>query len=531
MLLDRLPPGGTPVATSGVAMEPLLQFCLKHGSAGDGASGSATVKEEPGEAGAAALAEAAKGEAPPVAVKLESGDADIAAAADAALKCVVPAASAGASAAAAPAPAPGGADFALQSRFSEVLKHCFSWRPDLKPVIQECIAWRKGSDGNPKPCAPWNSVCPSDLRLLATQLQKVSWFKGMGEGGFVAALDRENAVLRLYKAMSRFKKAKKQPFEAQPVLGKARQHEAKEYERSSKMQSRDTSADDARMSSKRRQFYTQMIRKSIGIMDKASQETQPPEPDSANPLQRQMSGRTTSETQKYWELLDIMRPYKNFTLKYVNGPLRKWKEESEHGLLTELDPVKRTRYEKHVQISTAIGKMFRRLQLLCDDDPKDFKVPPNLQQLLKINETLKTVIDRCSASGLHHIQKPPDVHHLGRPEPPKPKPRPRPRPKPKPRNLEPRDPAILAKRPQLSYDPSQLTWNRQNMFTKKDSRNLEQKYCYCGEHKPNEPTVMCAECNHWFHISCCDQVCCRSPPAAAAPAPAPARARAPAAVL
>ena len=43
------------------------------------------------------------------------------------------------------------------------------------------------------------------------------------------------------------------------------------------------------------------------------------------------------------------------------------------------------------------------------------------------------------------------------------------------------------------------------MFTKKDSRNLEQKYCYCGEHKPNEPTVMCAECNHWFHISCCDQ--------------------------
>ena len=87
----------------------------------------------------------------------------------------------------------------------------------------------------------------------------------------------------------------------------------------------------------------------------------------------------------------------------------------------------------------------------------------------------------------------------------------RPRPKPKPRNLEPRDPAILAKRPQLSYDPSQLTWNRQNMFTKKDSRNLEQKYCYCGEHKPNEPTVMCAECNHWFHISCCDQVRCLRP--------------------
>ena len=31
-----------------------------------------------------------------------------------------------------------------------MLKHCFSWRPDLKPVIQECIAWRKGSDGNPE---------------------------------------------------------------------------------------------------------------------------------------------------------------------------------------------------------------------------------------------------------------------------------------------------------------------------------------------------------------------------------------------
>lgn len=27
-----------------------------------------------------------------------------------------------------------------------------------------------------------------------------------------------------------------------------------------------------------------------------------------------------------------MRPYKSFALKYINGPLRKWRQESEAGL-------------------------------------------------------------------------------------------------------------------------------------------------------------------------------------------------------
>ena len=114
------------------------------------------------------------------------------------------------------------------------------------------------------------------------------------------------------------------------------------------------------------------------------------------PSWKQIYAQGKLDLRKYWELLDIMRPYKNFTVKYVNGPVRRWKEKSENELLTELDPVKRTRLETHVKISVVIGKMFRRLQRLCEDDPKDFKVPPNLQHLLKINETLIIVVKRCS---------------------------------------------------------------------------------------------------------------------------------------
>ena len=54
--------------------------------------------------------------------------------------------------------------------------------------------------------------------------------------------------------------------------------------------------------------------------------------------------------------------------------------------------MKRTGLEKRVKISAVISKMFRRLQLLCEDDPKE---PPNLQLLLKINETLTIVIKRA----------------------------------------------------------------------------------------------------------------------------------------
>jgi hypothetical protein len=69
-----------------------------------------------------------------------------------------------------------------------------------------------------------------------------------------------------------------------------------------------------------------------------------------------------------------------------------------------------------------------------------------------------------------------------------------------------RDPAIMAARPTLDtgYDPDELTWYRTNLFTKKRSRNLENIYCYCAQHLPDEPCVQCFTCGNWFHIKCCD---------------------------
>eukprot|EP01046_Picozoa_sp_COSAG06_P041316 COSAG06_NODE_5113_length_3712_cov_1.732079_3_plen_391_part_00 len=54
-----------------------------------------------------------------------------------------------------------------------------------------------------------------------------------------------------------------------------------------------------------------------------------------------------------------------------------------------------------------------------------------------------------------------------------------------------RDPAIMATRPTLkgNYDPDKLTWCRTNLFTKRRSRNVENIYCYCAEHMPDEPCV------------------------------------------
>ena len=42
--------------------------------------------------------------------------------------------------------------------------------------------------------------------------------------------------------------------------------------------------------------------------------------------------------------------------RYINGPLKKWRHESEAGLQREADPAQRKRYEKHIAISNAIGK-------------------------------------------------------------------------------------------------------------------------------------------------------------------------------
>jgi hypothetical protein len=71
-----------------------------------------------------------------------------------------------------------------------------------------------------------------------------------------------------------------------------------------------------------------------------------------------------------------MRPYKNFVLKYVEGPLNEWKHESEAALAVPgVEPPQRQQYEKHLEISKAITKMFLRLYHLCDDTPEKFKYP------------------------------------------------------------------------------------------------------------------------------------------------------------
>ena len=54
----------------------------------------------------------------------------------------------------------------------------------------------------------------------------------------------------------------------------------------------------------------------------------------------------------------------------------------------------------------------------------------------------------------------------------------------------------------------ELNWNRTNMYTKRNSRNVERSYCYCGEDKqgPEDHCVQCSACENWFHVSCTQAV-------------------------
>jgi hypothetical protein len=81
--------------------------------------------------------------------------------------------------------------------------------------------------------------------------------------------------------------------------------------------------------------------------------------------------------------------------------------------------------------------------------------------------------------------------------------------KPPPRSKkQARDPEIMANQPALPYDLASLTWESENMYTKKHARNVEEIYCYCGENKQElcDHCVQCDHCNQWFHTSCTSKV-------------------------
>ena len=438
------------------------------------------------------------------------------------------------------APASGLAGEELLEQFRKNLKGALSWRPETAGLIFKTTGWRKRSDGQVVPPTPWHSVCPSDLRTLGEALGQYSWFRGHSDDDYVTATLRENAIFRLYAAMRKFKEHRKQPWEPQPVMLKARQHEQKEYQR---VQDQKEAKDGEEMlKDKKLALYVYLLKKSCTIMNNASETgiSKPPEPqpgDDDGGLARLSSGRcaTDSEAFKYWELLDRMRPYKTFALKYINGPLAKWRHDSEAGLRIVTDPGQRERYEKHIAIANAIAKMFIKMQQLCEDTPKDFKNVPNLKVLIKIKSTLDTVIQRCRAQPAQWPGdlpeppppappfRPPAPHRPAAPPPPAVPPPVQPKaekaaakpkkpkaekaekpkkPKKPPKNA--RDPTIVAAQPSLPYDLAELTWNRENFFTKKASRNEQQIYCYCGRHKPEEPAIICKVCSQWFHTGCCD---------------------------
>ena len=70
--------------------------------------------------------------------------------------------------------------------------------------------------------------------------------------------------------------------------------------------------------------------------------------------------------------------------------------------------------------------------------------------------------------------------------------------------------SALVPRRTLPYDIRALHWNR--TFT----ANQEQRYCYCGTHKPTAPTLRCSLCKNWFHHDCTSAVVPKEAPAAGA---------------
>jgi hypothetical protein len=220
-------------------------------------------------------------------------------------------------------------------------------------VIQRATGFRVHAGAFPSPA---QSVTAADMKRLLTELDRLD--------DYVSVEEREQQVQLLLASMKAFKFRMHQPYEPRPVETMARTHEQKEYQRA-KLRNPDSRADQ-------KKAYLGYIARSCKIMDQA----QPPSNRApSGGLVRQHSARV-QQNEPYWRLLDRMRPYKNFVLKYVNGPLNKWKHESEAALAVPgVEPAQRQRHEKHIEISKAITKMFLRLYHLCDDTPEKFKYP------------------------------------------------------------------------------------------------------------------------------------------------------------
>eukprot|EP01043_Picozoa_sp_COSAG02_P059419 COSAG02_NODE_7572_length_2956_cov_1.241862_2_plen_291_part_00 len=236
----------------------------------------------------------------------------------------------------------------LLAQFKRVLKGALSWRPETAVYIYQTTGWRRRSDGVVVAPADWQSVCPSDLRTLGQQLATFSWFRGHPDDDYVTATLRENAIFRLYAAIRkcvrrqpatrapprrhssctsalqaavscafRFKEHKKQPWEPQSVMVAARLHEQKEYERVH--HHREATHGGETPKDKKLALYVYLLKKSCTIMNNASTGKATGDDDSGGGLLRRSSGRhlADSDTAKYWELLDRMRPYKTFALRCV----------------------------------------------------------------------------------------------------------------------------------------------------------------------------------------------------------------------
>jgi serine/threonine protein kinase len=215
-------------------------------------------------------------------------------------------------------------------------------------VIQRATGFRVHAGAFPSPA---QSVTAADMQQLLTELDKLD--------DYVSVEEREQQVQVLLASMKAFKFRMHQPYEPRPVETMARTHEQKEYQRA-KLRNPDNRADQ-------KKAYLGYIARTCKIMDQA----QPP----SNTAPSGGSARV-QQNEPYWRLLDRMRPYKHFVLKYVNGPLNKWKHESEAALAVPgVEPAQRQRHEKHIEICKAITKMFLRLYHLCDDTPEKFKYP------------------------------------------------------------------------------------------------------------------------------------------------------------
>jgi hypothetical protein len=206
----------------------------------------------------------------------------------------------------------------------------------------------------------------------------------------------------------------KQPYEALPLQRKAQQHEATLYSGAAvRGKNLDT----------RKELYLRAVEancQKLNTVVEKQRETVSDAAAGATPRSGSERRGERGEAAKYWELLNNMRKYKKFALKYVNGPLKKWIEDSQSGYkkaeaaVKELTARKETiksnpavgptmdmdqtntdqhiggidkrihaqieqgkRYKRHIDVGRGITLMFHRFVHLCDDDETDCEHQPH----------------------------------------------------------------------------------------------------------------------------------------------------------